>query len=161
MIRTLTVVWSLFALLVGSTIFVLKDEVKDQEARLRGLHQTILSRQESIHVLRAEWSYLNRPDQLAKHAGESLALVPLTAKQIRSFDSLPEPSDDPMPFELDAPSLLMAKADPAEPGPAAARVPAAHGPATHSLSDLDPSHAEGASSPASIEAILAQLTFEQ
>ncbi len=161
MIRTLTVVWSLFALLVGSTIFVLKDEVKDQEARLRGLHQTILSQQESIHVLRAEWSYLNRPDQLAEQAGESLALVPLTAKQIRTFDSLPEPSDDPMPFELDAPSLLMAKAGQAAPAPASQGRPAATASATHSLSELDPSHDDGSSGPASIEAILAQLTFEQ
>ncbi len=161
MIRTLTVVWSLFALLVGSTIFVLKDEVKDQEARLRGLHQTILSQQESIHVLRAEWSYLNRPDQLAEQAGETLALVPLTAKQIRTFDTLPEPSDEPVPFELEPPPLLMVKAEPAVPSPAPQRRPVAHKSATQSLSDLGPSHDDGSAGPASIEAILAQLTFEQ
>ena len=161
MIRTLTVVWSLFALLAGSTIFVLKDEVKDQEARLRGLHQTILSHQESIHVLRAEWSYLNRPDQLAEQAGETLALVPLTAKPIRTFDSLPEPSDEPQPFELDAPPLLMAKAEPAVPGPAPQRPSAATASTTQTLSKLDPTHEDGSASPASIEAILAQLTFEQ
>ena len=50
----------------------------------------------AIHVLEAEWSYLNRPERISLLAERFLALAPLSADHVVSINDLPqrpEPGD--------------------------------------------------------------------
>lgn len=84
-----TVLWTLLAMSVGVVLFVVKYEVKDLERRLADLNTEIHRNQESIHVLRAEWSFLNDPGRLRAQAEKHLAMKPLTPAQVATLDSLP------------------------------------------------------------------------
>jgi cell division protein FtsL len=84
-----TILWSLLALCVGVVLFVVKYEVKDQETRLADLNAQIRRNQENIHVLRAEWSYLNDPARLRTLAEKHLGMRPISPTQVATLDTLP------------------------------------------------------------------------
>jgi len=78
--------------------------VKSQERELASLKAAIVSEQEAIRVLKAEWSYLNQPERLQTLAREHLPLTPTGASQIVVLASLPlkaasAPSDAPPVIE--------------------------------------------------------------
>ncbi len=98
MIRPTTLAMLLLAASAGGLLFRVSFEVAELEDRLGGLNRAIVKEQESIHVLRAEWSYLNQPSQLAALAERYLDLVPLATEQIQTFAALPL---RPLPETLD------------------------------------------------------------
>lgn len=87
-------IWRSSALWIGIAgatavaLFELKYEVQRLEEELAALDRDLLTSQETIHVLRAEWSYLNRPDRLKDLAARHLDLEPLTGEQIATLDAL-------------------------------------------------------------------------
>ncbi len=81
--------WSALVTGAAAAIFALKYEVQVLEERLSYLNAQIVKDQESIHVLRAEWSYLNRPVALEKMAKEHFVLEPIIAARIRVIDQIP------------------------------------------------------------------------
>ena len=91
MIRLGTILWLSFALVAGVGLFQVKYEVQALEKDLTRLHRQILHDQEAIHVLRAEWSYLNEPARLTQLARRHLDMVPVTAAHLSRFEDLPEP----------------------------------------------------------------------
>ncbi len=103
--------WSALVTGAAAAIFALKYEVQVLEERLSYLNAQIVKDQESIHVLRAEWSYLNRPVALEKVVKEHFVLEPIIAKRIRVIDQIPSrvippaesetvPANAPVPQEL-------------------------------------------------------------
>jgi len=91
-----TVLWSLLAGCVGIGLFFVKHEVKDLETRLAGLNLDIVRNQEEMHVLKAEWSYLNDPARLRDLSERHLGMRPMGTRQIATLDTLPgAPSDLP------------------------------------------------------------------
>ena len=82
MIRQGFLFWILLVGGAGVALFLLKYEVQAREERLARINTEIIRTQEAIQVLRAEWSYLNRPDRLAELAQRYLDLVPATGGQI-------------------------------------------------------------------------------
>ncbi len=90
MMRGATILWAMLATVAGTGLFLLKYEVQTQEEHLRNLRRDIVETEESIHVLKAEWSYLNEPLRLREEAERHLGLHPLKPSQIvASIDSLP------------------------------------------------------------------------
>ncbi|KIL96793.1 Cell division protein FtsL [Paramagnetospirillum magnetotacticum MS-1] len=85
-----TILWTLLAVAVGAVLFLVKYEVKDLEARLAGLNAEIHRNQETIHVLRAEWSYLNDPIRLRTLSEKHLGMKPVTPTQVATLDTLPK-----------------------------------------------------------------------
>ena len=79
MIRRSTGLSLAVALAIGAGLFQLKHEVQLLEERLADLNRSILSDQEAVHVLEAEWTYLNRPWRLEALAKRHLELAPLAA----------------------------------------------------------------------------------
>lgn len=77
------------ALIAAVGTFVLKHEVQKLEAKLGDVHARIVSDQEALHVLRAEWSYLNQPERLKDLARRHLDLLPLAPGQIVRLEDLP------------------------------------------------------------------------
>ncbi len=72
-------------------LFQIKLAVQDLEGRLATLDRALLESETAIHVLRAEWAYLNRPERLARLAARHLDLAPLAAGQIVATERMPAP----------------------------------------------------------------------
>ena len=67
--------------------------VERLETRIAAVQEKSAAEREAIHVLRAEWSYLNRPDRLAELAEQLLPhLQPPAADQVGSINRIPADS---------------------------------------------------------------------
>ncbi|MFD2263584.1 hypothetical protein ACFSM5_11850 [Lacibacterium aquatile] len=92
-------VWILMVAGVGGFVYQLKYEVARQEKQLSRVNKTIIDDQEVIHVLKAEWSYLNQPAQLDAAARQHLGLEPIKGAQFATVDKLPtkQQAAEPLP----------------------------------------------------------------
>lgn len=84
---TITAVVVILSLAFG--LYRFEHRVQRMEGQLGELNRGILAHHQAIQVLRAEWSYLNRPDRLQRLAGSHLELVPLLPSQIGRLDEIP------------------------------------------------------------------------
>ena len=95
---------------LGVALFLIKYEVQTREEQLAALQREILANQEALHVLEAEWSYLNRPDRLESLVRRHLDLVPMDTRRVGQLDRLPmrlpmpeagaDAADKPQPVAL-------------------------------------------------------------
>jgi hypothetical protein len=89
MTRIAGVLFFLTAVSAALFLFHIKQEVRELEEELGIAHSGILRHQEAIQVLRAEWSYLNRPARIAELVERHLEMQPLAARQFVGFDEIP------------------------------------------------------------------------
>ncbi len=71
------------------TLYQLKYEVAALEAEHARLAHELAAERDAIHVLKAEWAFLDRPQRLAELAASHLELVPLGAEKMVTVDALP------------------------------------------------------------------------
>ncbi|MCA1972659.1 MAG: hypothetical protein LDL44_07450, partial [Caenispirillum sp.] len=96
MIRAATLVWAVLAIAVGVGLFMLKYEVQGLEDELTRLNREIRSDRAAVHVLEAEWSYLNDPARLRDLASRHLGMAPLAPDQVSTVAQLPlRPAPEP------------------------------------------------------------------
>jgi cell division protein FtsL len=89
MIRPTTVLWMGLAGAVGFGLFQLKHEVQALEDEMFRLNRNIVAEQQAIHVLKAEWSYINQPQRLQALAARHLDLLPMKPAQLGGLADLP------------------------------------------------------------------------
>ena len=89
MIRPALILWIGLPAIVTIALLLVSYQVQSLENELETLEREAIAQQEEIHVLRAEWSFLNRPERLARLAGRYLELVPVTPSQMTSFTLAP------------------------------------------------------------------------
>lgn len=70
-------------------LYVVKHRVVEHEGRLTEINRGIARDQQAIHVLRAEWSYLNEPARLRDLAGRHLGMTSATGAQFGTLPALP------------------------------------------------------------------------
>lgn len=85
---TSTILWVCLVGTMGATLFFIKHEVKDLETRLSAVHRNIASNEDEIHVLNAEWSYLNDPARLRDEAERHLGMKQMGPNQVATLDSI-------------------------------------------------------------------------
>lgn len=121
--------WGGLIAAAGGVLFQTSYDVQDLEEKLAGLNRKIIQEQESIQVLKAEWSYLNDPTKLEQMAQAYLALQPTEPRQYMAMDMIPmRPGDAVQPPSQTNPAPLppMVRAPgTGAPQVAAARIPAA------------------------------------
>ncbi len=76
------------AAVTGYGMYQLTYDVVALEEELVQRNRQILARQEAIHVLKAEWAYLNEPGRLQILAERHLDLRPLAATQVVAMSAL-------------------------------------------------------------------------
>lgn len=81
--------WITMAVCAAVIAFVVKYEVRGLEDKLAALESDLMQSQETIHVLKAEWSYLNRPERLTELAQRYLDLVPMGPTQMSTLIDVP------------------------------------------------------------------------
>jgi cell division protein FtsL len=92
MSRFVTLLWIGIAGLGALALYQLKHEVIALERELFRLNRAIVQEQEAIHVLRAEWSHVNRPERLQSLAQRHLDLQPMSPRQFGRVDTPPAPA---------------------------------------------------------------------
>lgn len=75
---------------IAVALFQLKHKVNEQERELARVNNGIYKTQESMHILQAEWSYLNEPGRLQKLAQTHLKLLPSDAVQLVKYENINE-----------------------------------------------------------------------
>jgi len=75
---------------VGLGLFQLKYQVMNLEQKHRRIRQTILETDEAIHILKAEWSYLNDPERLQSLCERLLSVSPIQGAQMVSLQQVTE-----------------------------------------------------------------------
>jgi hypothetical protein len=120
MIRISAIVWVVVLALLGIGLFQVKYNVQSKERDLREVRRQIEANYNAIHVLDAEWSYLNDPLRLADLTRRHTGLVPTTPGQIGDFASLPLRIED-LPLMPEVPAEpqppLVSSAPQAQPAP--------------------------------------------
>jgi len=122
MMRPSTVLWIALAGGVGVGVYQLKHRVQALEDELFRLNRAIVQEQDAIHVLRAEWAYINQPQRLEALAQRHLSMQAMTPAQMGQVADLPRrPPPPPVAAE---PVLAALPAAPATaPAVGAARTP--------------------------------------
>jgi hypothetical protein len=82
MMRPTSIIWLGVILMTGIAVFSVKAAVAGLEEELLRVRKEVAHDQEAIHVLNAEWSYLNQPTRLAELAKRYLPqLAPIATVQ--------------------------------------------------------------------------------
>lgn len=84
------ITWLIAVTVAALGLFHVSHQVEQLKNELIREQRSILRDQETIHVLEAEWSYLNRPERIADLARRHLALIPLSADRVVSIQDLPQ-----------------------------------------------------------------------
>jgi cell division protein FtsL len=92
-----TLLTLLLAAGLAVVLFKVKYEVIDLEDELAQMNREIVADREAVHVLKAEWSYLNDPARIKRLADRYLDLEPVQPRQIARFDDLPDLDDAASP----------------------------------------------------------------
>ena len=70
-------------------LYLVKYSVQNIQREVATMKEEVAREKESLHLLNAEWAYLNRPERLRKLADRHLALVPLDSRRIENMNLLP------------------------------------------------------------------------
>ncbi len=106
MFRPAMILIALLAGSIGLTVFVVKYQVQDMEDQLAEFNRTVTEDRQAVHVLKAEWSYLNEPARLRLLAERYLDLRAIETRQVGTAaewfpeipESTPESTDSVQPL---------------------------------------------------------------
>jgi len=88
MIRHTTLLFLLVAGALSVALFSIKYKVQDLEQELASLNKSIYQERQSIHVLKAEWSFLNNPERLGGLARRHLQMGPILPSQLATLEEV-------------------------------------------------------------------------
>ena len=100
MIRPATILIVLLAASLSLPLFVVKYQVQDFEGELVEYNRALSDNRQAIHVLKAEWSYLNQPARLRNLAERYLGLAAIEARQVGTADEFFPVLPAPLPAFL-------------------------------------------------------------
>ncbi len=76
-------------------MFIMKNHVQNLEKELAVVNRDIESNIQRIHVLKAEWSYLNRPSRIRELAQRYTPMKSIESTQIVNYSALPFKYENP------------------------------------------------------------------
>lgn len=163
MIRPTTLILFVLSVVSAAALFGISFEVSALEERLVALNKDITRDRNAIHVLKAEWSYLNQPERLDGLTRRHLELKPLEGTQLSDLSTVPlRPAPESAPVSLPeateqpAPTQTLAGLFKATPKlkPSAPPQPARHVQLASQRTTLQPAARPRASNDAALDASL-------
>lgn len=70
-------------------LYLVKYTVQDMQRDVERLEAELKQEEESLHLLNAEWAYLNRPERLRSIAEKHLELAPFDTRKMTQIQALP------------------------------------------------------------------------
>ena len=130
MVRFINICLCLGLVVLAYVIYEVKYDTRAFDVDIAALSKDIEAERDSVAVLRAEWSLLNRPERIERLAQKYLNLTPAKPQQLLVLDTATArdleraliPVAAPTPQTVSKPALPM---PPAAPKPAKASKPAA------------------------------------
>ena len=104
--RITTLIWMASLSIAYFGVYVVKYTVEGLERNAVAMRAEVNKEHEALHLLNAEWAYLNRPERLRKLAETHLALQPIDSRQINEIKLLPAAFDPPAATAEDAQPLF-------------------------------------------------------
>lgn len=79
------------ALIMGAFVllYFVRYQTQNTQSEIAGIEQRILEEKEAIHVLRAEWSYLTRPERLKQLTAQLKDMEPVTQQKVIALTDIP------------------------------------------------------------------------
>lgn len=71
-------------------LYLVKYRVQDVAREVAASEQALKKERDAVHLLGAEWAYLNRPERLKQLSQRYLELQPVSSAQFVSFHALPD-----------------------------------------------------------------------
>ena len=89
--RLSTVVWLFVIVIAAFMLYKVKYEVQSLKSEIAEKSRELEQEKQALHVVAAEWAYLNRPERLQKLAVKYLASSDVTVNQISDIEAIPFP----------------------------------------------------------------------
>ncbi len=70
-------------------LYMVKFSVQNLQREVVTAQRDLAQEKESLHLLNAEWAYLNRPERLRRLSDAHLNLVPLDSRRMQNMNLLP------------------------------------------------------------------------
>jgi cell division protein FtsL len=133
MLRFVNICLVLGLVALAYVIYQVKYEARALDDEIASLNKEIDTERDSLAVLRAEWSLLNRPERIERLAEKYLKLAPVQPRQLVTLDTVTErdfvrPRDE-VATTAAAPTGQGTKSAPKTPSVASAEVPQGEMPA--------------------------------
>jgi hypothetical protein len=87
--RLSTFVWIFVIVVAAFMLYKVKYQVQALKTEIAETSRELERKREALHVVAAEWAYLNRPERLQKLANKYLASTDLTVDQIAEIEAIP------------------------------------------------------------------------
>ncbi len=84
-----TILWGVLFLVGALGLYMVKYKVQAIRTEVAVTEKQLREEKKNLHVLDAEWTYLNRPDRLRQLSAKYLDVKPAHAQQIADFASFP------------------------------------------------------------------------
>ncbi len=92
MIRFSNIIWLAVIVIAAFMLYKVKYEVQSLKNQVAEASHELEREKQALHVVAAEWAYLNRPERLQKLAMKYLASSDMTVNQIADIESIPFPN---------------------------------------------------------------------
>ena len=89
-IRFSSLLWIVGLATAAFVLYLVKYEVKEVKTAALAVERQLNHEREMLHMLRAEWAYLNRPERLRDLAGKYLQMREVSGEQLVALNLLPE-----------------------------------------------------------------------
>ena len=88
-LRPSTVLWMIFLACGFFGLYTVKYKVQAVKGEVAAAERQLLEEKKALHVLDAEWSYLNRPERLAQLSDKYLQFASVKGQQLADYNLLP------------------------------------------------------------------------
>lgn len=83
------VLWMFLGVIAAFGLYTVKYRVQALKIEVAAAERQLREEKKSLHVLTAEWAYLNRPERLRTLSAKYLGIKPVEGKQLSDLASLP------------------------------------------------------------------------
>jgi len=83
-LRITSLIWMACFAVAAFGLYMVKFSVQNLQREVNVAEQQLAAEKESLHLLNAEWAYLNRPERLRALSEAHLDLVPLDSMRIEN-----------------------------------------------------------------------------
>jgi len=94
-------VWMFVIVVASFMLYKVKYQVQALKDEVAATGRELEHEREALHVVNAEWAYLNRPERLQKLASKYLATTELTVSQIAEVEEIPFPHQNVAAMDKD------------------------------------------------------------
>jgi hypothetical protein len=89
-LRPSTILWMVVWVVAAFGLYMVKYKVQALKVEVAATEKQLREEKKNLHVLAAEWTFLNRPERLRTLSAKYLDVKPMHGQQLTDFVSLPE-----------------------------------------------------------------------